>query len=136
MSVYSYTDLRRNKAAAGRSVPFKKFVTENAHPGQGVFSKGSLYEKTLISNCRFQFKSLLSFFWGGKIKNDSIRGEDHAKQHFLPIAQPVAYLLQKAVHETKLVAQAFALKTMQDDCEPLLPHPSILRRVHCSQPFF
>ena len=42
VSVYSYTDLRRNKATAGRSVPFKKFVTENAHPDQDVFSKGSL----------------------------------------------------------------------------------------------
>ena len=42
VSVYSYTDLRRNKATAGRSVPFKKFVTENAHPDQDVFSKVSL----------------------------------------------------------------------------------------------
>ena len=42
VSVYSYTDLRRNKATAGRAAPFGKFVTENAHPGQGVFSKVSL----------------------------------------------------------------------------------------------
>ena len=42
VSVYSYTDLRRNKATAGRAVPFKKFVTENAHLGRVVFSRNNL----------------------------------------------------------------------------------------------
>ena len=42
VSVCSYTDLRRNKATAGRAVPFKKFVTENAHLGRVVFSRNNL----------------------------------------------------------------------------------------------
>lgn len=42
VSVYSYTDLSEGKATAGRAAHFKKFVTENAHPDQDVFSKGRL----------------------------------------------------------------------------------------------
>ena len=62
--VYSYTDLRRNKATAGRVVPFKKFVTENAHPdpGSGRFLKGQFVRENAYFSLSdsVPFKSFLS----------------------------------------------------------------------------
>ena len=71
----------------------QKVCNRERTPGSGRFLKGQFVRESAYFELSVSVQIFPFFFWGGGIKNDSIRGEDHAEQHFLPIAQPVTYLL-------------------------------------------